>query len=246
MKNTFKFKFKEGNYKIISQNPEQIKDEIIKLRITLDKYIQKNKNFKTSLIKIDEDKNAPKIVKRMISASQKTGIGPMASVAGIIAELAAEKSSLKNQSTNIVENGGDIYIFSDKDIFIGFFPGNKYFSDKLAIHIKKEYCPISICSSSSKMGHSLSFGKCDIATVFSKDGALADSAATLACNLVQNESDLENVANKISNIDGIIGVILVKNDKIALAGKVPDLVKNTDPNLKLKITKDISNFEILE
>lgn len=246
MNTSLNFKFKEGNYKIISQNPELIKDEIIKLRKTLDKYIQNNSNFKTSLIKIEKDNSAPKIVKRMISASQKTGIGPMASVAGIIAEFAAKKGSIKNQSTNIVENGGDIYIFSNKDTYLGFYPGNKYFSDKLAIHIKKEDCPISVCSSSSNMGHSLSFGKCDIATVFSIDGALADSAATLACNLVQDESDLENIANKISNIDGILGIILVKNDKIAIAGKVPNLVKNTDPNLKLKITKDINNFEILD
>lgn len=245
MTNFIKFKFKEGNYKIISKNPELIKDEIIILRKRLDKYIQKNKDFKTSLVPVKKQDNAPYIVKRMITASQKTGIGPMASVAGIIAEIASNKGYLINQTTNIVENGGDIYIFSDKDIYIGFYPGNNYFSDKLAIHIKAKDCPISICSSSSNMGHSLSFGECDIATVFSKDGALADSAATLACNLVKDESDLENVSTKISSIKGIQGIILVKNDKIAIAGDVPDLVKNTDPDLKLKITKDINNFEII-
>ena len=75
------------------------------------------------------------------------------------------------------------------------------------------------------MGHSLSFGQCDLATVIARDAALADAAATQAANLVKTVADMEPALNKMVSIDGVSGVLIVKNGHVGLAGKPPPLVK---------------------
>jgi len=88
------------------------------------------------------------------------------------------------------------------------------------------------------MGNSLSLGNCDLATVTSKDASLADAAATLACNLVKKQGDIDKVLKRISGIPGIEGVLLVKGDKIGMAGDLPKLVKHKDGDICSKITRD--------
>ena len=75
------------------------------------------------------------------------------------------------------------------------------------------------------MGHSTSLGTCDLATVVAKDAALADAAATQAANLVKAEEDVNQALQRIADIEGIDGVVIVKNDKVGLAGQLPPLVK---------------------
>ena len=70
--------------------------------------------------------------------------------------------------------------------------------------------PLAICSSSGTMGHSLSLGRCDLATVFARDASLADAAATLAGNLVSREEDLEPAVNRVLAIEGIQGCLAGK------------------------------------
>ena len=75
------------------------------------------------------------------------------------------------------------------------------------------------------MGHSTSLGTCDLATVVAKDAALADAAATQAANLVNSEKDVDVALERIAAIEGIDGVVIVKNDRVGLAGKLPPLIK---------------------
>jgi ApbE superfamily uncharacterized protein (UPF0280 family) len=138
----------------------------------------------------------------------------------------------------IVENGGDIYIHADTAVTIGIYAGNNAIGNKLAFRIKPEDLPLSLCSSSSRMGHSLSFGQCDLATVAAKDGALADSAVTLVCNLIRSENDLMPVLADVGTIAGVDGIFAVKNGKIGMWGRLPDLVRNQDAAARDKITRD--------
>jgi ApbE superfamily uncharacterized protein (UPF0280 family) len=75
------------------------------------------------------------------------------------------------------------------------------------------------------MGHSLSLGFCGPATVVAKDAALADAAATLTSNLVKTVGDVEPALNHIGSIEGISGVMIVKDGHARLAGNLPPLVK---------------------
>jgi hypothetical protein len=75
------------------------------------------------------------------------------------------------------------------------------------------------------MGHSKSLGKCDLATVVARDAALADAAATQAANLVKTVEDVNPALERITAIEGILGVMIIKNDRVGLAGQLPPLVK---------------------
>ncbi len=55
-------------------------------RAQIEEYIRIHPEFKTSLVPVQEDKLAPEIVRDMLRASKMAGVGPMASVAGAIAE----------------------------------------------------------------------------------------------------------------------------------------------------------------
>lgn len=161
----------------------------------------------------------PKIVNEMIKAGQKVNVGPMASVAGAIAEYVG-KDLMKSSKEIIVENGGDIFMKISKPKTVGIYAGKSVFSEKLALEISPSDTPMGICTSSGTVGHSLSFGKADAVVILSKSTALADSCATATGNLIKTEKDIEKGVNFAKNISGITGVLIIKNDKISLWGNI--------------------------
>ncbi len=88
------------------------------------------------------------------------------------------------------------------------------------------------------MGHSTSLGACDLATVLAPDASLADCAATLAANLVKTEDDVTPTLERIMAIPGILGLLIVKNDRIGLMGELPELIRHGDRSFTDKITRD--------
>jgi len=71
----------------------------------------------------------------------------------------------------------------------------------------------------------MSLGQCDLATVVAKDAALADAAATMAANLVRTVEQVDSALERIAAIEGIDGLMIVKDDRVGLAGRLPRLVK---------------------
>jgi hypothetical protein len=161
----------------------------------------------------------------MAQAAALVGVGPMAAVAGAMAQLAAYAALLAGAQEAIIDNGGDIYLLATRPVLISIHTGTPRIGDKLAFSLQPFDTPLSICSSSGKMGHSTSLGLCDLATVIAKDAALADAAATLAANLVKTIDDVDLSLERIMAIPGIAGVLIVKDDRVGLAGKLPPLVK---------------------
>ena len=238
------FTWKDTNLRVAGNHFELITQTIMAERKKLEQYIRRHPAFRSSLSPVDLQENAPPIAKRMAAAAQLTGLGPMASVAGILAQLGVEAAMGVGDAEAIVENGGDMYIFSKNPVTIGIYAGKNEISGNLAFRLKPEELPLAICSSSSHMGHSMSFGQCDLATVVAKDAALADSVATLICNQICKDKDLEAVLNAAGEIPGISGILAVKEGKIGMWGKIPKLVRNLDHATGDKITKDRrSNFQ---
>jgi len=242
---TREFHYKEAHFHIVTDSWDAVTNCILKERLNLEAFIESSKDFQTSLVPlgISVSGNQPESVQRMLSASIKTGLGPMAAVAGTMAQLAAEASAAAGSKETIVENGGDLYLDCSEEVVIGLFTGkNLHFKD-LALKISPEFMPIALCTSSGRMGHSLSYGDCDIVTVFSKDASLADAAATLGCNSVSNRVDIEPVLNRLIEIEGITGVLIIRDDQFGAIGVIPELVKNLDRHIKSKVSRDeFSNF----
>ncbi len=239
-----KFTYKDSNFRLCCRDVMRITDEIIRQRTILEEYIVRQPEFRTSLVPLRPLTDAPEIAMRMCRAGMDVGVGPMAAVAGAIAQYAAEAAVNAGEEDVIVENGGDIFTTVAKPLTIGIHAGPKSPFNRLAFRVEADDTPLAICSSSGTMGHSMSMGACDLATVVAKDAALADAAATLAANLVATPDDLEPTAARILAVPGILGVLLVKSDRMAIQGTLPELVRNADSDTLLKITRDVNSQQI--
>jgi len=239
------FSWKETNLRVACEDFDLVTRTVVEERRKLERYIDRHPEFLTSLVPVTLRDDPPEAAIRMAAAAELTGLGPMAAVAGTLAQLGAEAAMAAGCSEAIVENGGDIFIHSDREVTIGLYAGDNAIGGHLGLRIDPADLPLALCSSSSKMGHSLSFGRCDLATVVAKDAALADAAVTLVCNLIISERDLRPVLDRVGGaIVGIDGILAVKDGKIGLWGRLPELVRNQDTETRRKITRDLrSDFQ---
>ena len=219
------FIYKEAVFRICCEAFEAVTAEIVRQRQILEDYIARHPEFGTAFEPIAVLPDAPPSAQQMAHAADRVGTGPMAAVAGTMAQLAAHAGIDAGANEAIIENGGDIYLQTTESVVIGLYPGAGELAGQLGFSLKAEDTPISICSSSGKMGHSTSLGQCDLATVLSKDAALADAAATQAANFVRMAEDVEPTLNRIVAIDGVDGVLIVKDNQFGMAGHLPPLVK---------------------
>ena len=219
------FTHHEAVLRICCDKFDVVAAQIVRQRRILEEYIARDPEFKTALVPIDLRADAPEIARRMACAARRVGVGPMAAVAGAMAQIAAEAALAAGAEEVIVDNGGDIYLKAIEPVLVTLGTGTTRLADRLAFSVQPHETPIAICSSSGKMGPSMSFGLCDLATIVAKDAALADAAATQAGNLVKTVDDVDAALESILRIEGIDGVMLVKDDRVGLAGHLPRLVK---------------------
>lgn len=240
------FHYKDAHFHIHTDAWDEVCDRIIAERLNLEAFIGSHPGFQSSLVPLDvhvPNDLLPDTVLRMQDASRLTGLGPMAAVAGTMAQLACETSRASGSSESIVENGGDIYLDCRDEVILGLYTGNNSHFKNLALKISNSMMPLAVCTSSSRMGHSLSFGDCDLVTVFSKNASLADAAATLGCNSIKSEEDIEPVLNTLLSIEGITAAIIVRDDRFGAVGEIPELIKTAETDLKSKVSRDDqSNF----
>jgi len=166
-----------------------------------------------------------KVVQSMADSAAKAGVGPFAAVAGAIADRIGEGLAGLEDDV-IVENGGDIYVAAkSKPVSVAIFAGSSQFSKKLAFRVLPQDSPIGICTSSGTVGHSLSFGDADAATIVADSASLADAVATATCNRVHGEADIEAALKFALSVPGVRGALIIRREKIGMAGKLPQIVE---------------------
>ena len=190
---------------------------VLKYRGMLEGYIKRNPIFLTSLEPLTVGEDAPHIVKEMARAAGRVGVGPMASVAGAIAEFVGN-DLLAFSPEVIVENGGDIFLKSLKKRMIGIYAGKSPLTGRIGLEINGEDTPLGICTSSGTVGHSLSYGKADAVIVLSPSTTLADAAATAIGNLIAQPDDIPNGIEMAKSIEGLRGIVIIQDDKMGLWG----------------------------
>ena len=192
---------------------------VLKHRASLEKYIEHHPLFLTTLEPYQAEKDAPAIVREMSMASQIAGVGPMAAVAGAIAE-AVGRDLLPFSPEVIVENGGDIFLKTSRKRLVGIYAGQSPFTGKIALEIKPREIPLGICTSSATIGHSLSLGSADAVIALSPSTPLADAIATATGNMVKDREDIPEAIKGAQKIEGLYGMVIIKGDKIGIGGKV--------------------------
>jgi ApbE superfamily uncharacterized protein (UPF0280 family) len=243
------FSEKESDITIISELKEAIlraKRSFYQHRENLETYAAQHKQFLTSLSPIKVDTEL-KIVKIMADAAFICDVGPMAAVAGALADLML--ASMKGRGNTeigdytpakicLVENGGEIAIDSIKPMTIALYAGNNELNINIGFLIKKEDCPIGIGTSSATVGHAISFGQADAATVFAINATIADAAATKVANQVKGkdiEASIKKGLDMVDDLDGVLGAFISRENKVGQTGKIPNLIKiEGDRNQVLK------------
>jgi len=214
----------ETSYSSVSQDRIRFanlaREAVLAYRSDIERYALKSEEFYTALTPIDVDKEAPVIVQAMAAAAEKAGVGPMAAVAGAIAEFVG-RGLLAFSKQVIIENGGDIFLKTSRKRIMGIYAGDSSpFTGNLAIEIEPNEKGLGVCTSSGTVSHSLSFGNADAALIISEDAALADAAATAAGNAVKSADDIEKAIGLARSIDGVKGVLILIGDKMGSWGEI--------------------------
>lgn len=222
--------YKDAVVRVCCSELGAVAAELARQRRILEDYIAVHPAFAGAMEPLKLLPEAPTVAQRMARAAGLAGVGPMAAVAGAMAQLAAEAGLLAGAQEAIVENGGDIFLAAVAPVLIEINTGATPVGNRLAFHVQPKDTPLAICSSSGIMGPSYSHGRCDLATVVSEDAALADAAATKAGNLVASVDDVDAALERIMRIPGIRGVLIFKDDRIGLAGRLPELIRRAAPD----------------
>ncbi len=193
---------------------------VYKCRGYIESYIQYHPDFLTSLVPLPADNMAPDIVRGMLKAAELVNVGPMAAVAGAVAEHVGHDIILGGSGNVIVENGGDIFMQTQGEVTVEIFAGKSPLSHKVRMIIRPEQMPLGVCTSSGTVGHSLSFGRADAVCVMSRSATVADAAATAIGNLVKNQDDIKKALDWGNGIKEISGILIIVGDQMGIRGTI--------------------------
>lgn len=195
--------------KALSSLEKETESLIRQCRKQIEEAIARRPEFLKSLTPIEEDPADAQVPCAMIRAAKKAGVGPMAAVAGAVAEFVG-RNLLELTSEVIIENGGDIFLMVARPVVVGLFAGDSPFTGRIGLKVGPTPLPLGICTSSGTVGPSLSFGNADAALIVSRDASLADAVASGLGNRVRKPGDLKEAvewAMTIRGVDGALGVI---------------------------------------
>ncbi len=198
---------------------QQTRDRVYHYRRQLEDYIRSKSDFLSTLLPYPEDPFAPEIIREMISVTRMFGVGPMAAVAGAIAQFVGS-DLLKHTEEVIVENGGDIFVKTKRPATVSIFAGTSRLSNKLGLIIHPDEMPTGICTSSATVGHSLSLGTADAVCIVAKSASMADAAATALGNRITNKSKLKSVVESMKGFKDIKGGVVITGKTMATWGEI--------------------------
>ncbi len=207
-------------------------DLALQYRLQVETYIAKNPQFASSLVPLIRDDHAPPLIKEMFDGCRLAGVGPMAAVAGVIAEYVGRALIKKGCQEVMVENGGDIFLWRTTDCRVAIFAGESPLSNRVGVRLKGSSMPIAVCTSSGTVGHSLSFGKADSVSVIAQSAALADAVATRLGNEVGQSGGgdlgVKRALELGRQIDGVQGVVVICDELMGAVGEI-ELIKPSWP-----------------
>ena len=217
----FEVRIGESDLLISSERPvPELAERAVRLaRGDLKAYLARDPGFETTLRPRYALAGAPAIVLRMIEAARACDVGPMAAVAGAVAQAVGEELLAESKQV-IVENGGDIFLYTARPRTAAIYAGSSPLSGTLGIKVGRLNQPLGLCTSSGTVGPSLSFGKADAAIVLAESAALADAAATALGNRVKTAADIEPALEAVSQIPGVYGLAAIIGDHLGAWGEM--------------------------
>ncbi|MBU4175464.1 MAG: UPF0280 family protein [Actinobacteria bacterium] len=199
----------EGEWK------SRARESLAERRRELEEYLESHPSFGMSFKPVPATGDAPGIVEEMARAASVFDVGPMASVAGAIAQRVG-RDLLNLSSQVIVENGGDIFMAGGRKRRVRVFAGE----GAPAIDIKLACSPggMGLCTSSATVGPSVSLGAADAVAVLAQTATLADAAASAFGNMVNSTEEIGDVLTGASEHAEVLGIVVVAGGSVGVWG----------------------------
>ena len=216
---TFRVVLKESDLAIACSHPLR-EDALAALshhRAQLEAYIRACPAFLSSLVPVPIHPGAPPVVVRMGLAAATAGVGPMAAVAGALADEVGRALLMKAPEV-FVENGGDIFCRVTRERIVAVDGGPSALA--CGLNVTPAMGALGICTSSGTRGGSLSFGRADAACVIAASAALADAAATAVGNAVVDAASIGRGLAVARHIPGVVGAVVIVGQTIGAWGAI--------------------------
>ena len=203
----------------------ETKELVLEQRGYVEAFIKSYPDFAGALIPWQPDLPAPGIIANMVKAARNAGVGPMAAIAGAIAEQVGH-GLLKLTDQVIVENGGDVFIKTNSSVTVGIYAGSSPLSLRIGIRLKSRSKPEAVCTSSGTIGHSLSLGNANAVCVVADSCSIADAAATSIGNLIDSPADIESAIEAGRRLKELSGIVIIVGEKIGVWGDLEVVALN--------------------
>ena len=237
------FRYEQTHMKLISDTESTFitaKKAVLHSRSLLGQYISKHSEFLTSLEPLELDLNAPEFIRKMMGAGIDANVGPMASVAGGLAEVATNAMIHRGSTQAMADNGGDISIMGELAPVVGIYAGEHSIAKRVGLKIRSTDLPLGICTSAGVLGHSISFGSADAVIVFARSAFLADASATAIANHVKTtdtEGTIQNALEVAECIRGVHGCMIFLGMEVGTCGWVPEFAEVIEGKNELMIER---------
>ena len=196
------------------------RDAALRARRGVETAISLDRRFLAAMQPLDVPPEAPGIARDMADAARIYGVGPMAAVAGAVAQ-AVGRDLLEHSRQVIVENGGDIWMQTHAPRRVTIYAGPlSPFSGKLSLIVPSAERPVAVCTSSGTVGHSTSFGRADAVVALADCAALADAAATAVCNTISGPEDVQPALDHERERGLLRGLLIAIGDRLGAWGEI--------------------------
>jgi len=175
-------------------------------------YTLRNPDIRTSKRPMDVPEDAPEIVREMVGAAARAGVGPMFSFQGAVTDHVG-RFLARDLDDVTVSCGGDFFILARK-------------RQKLTIHTKPDGGGIAVVVHPSKrgIGVATSLGRgpapVDGLAVLAESCMLADAAAAGVRAILPKPDGFHLALTYLKRVPGVTGGVLVQGERIGVAGGV--------------------------
>jgi len=204
----------------------ETKELVRRYRSDLLAYAGEHPRFLASLKPLNVEAEAPEVVRLMADAAGAYQVGPMAAVAGAIAELVGEgllelldRAGVEAPEV-VIENGGDCYIKTNEPATVSLYAGEKSAFSGRGLRIGGGGEVRGVCTSSGTVGHSLSYGRADAVVAIASSAALADAAATAIANTIRAPEDVQRALEREKKRGKLLGLLIAAGERMGAWGEL--------------------------
>ncbi len=174
-------------------------------------YTLRNPEIRTSKRPIEIPEDAPQIVREMVGAAARAGVGPMFSFRGAVTDHVG-RFLARDLDEVTVSCGGDFFILARK-------------RQKLTIHTKPEGGGIAVVVQPRKVGVGVATtvapgSRLDGLAVLAESCMLADAAAAGVHAILPKPDGFHLALAYLRKVPGVVGAVVVQGDRIGVAGGV--------------------------